>query len=96
MPEIEQTKVLIEESIEIWGMGHPETKTVFNIEREEDRMHMRFKSLTSISGRKLTVWFKYTENGVETLNKVATTIIKSDNEEEIKEFILSEINKTLV
>jgi hypothetical protein len=88
-------KTLIEKSIEIYGMGHPQTKTVFNIEKEEDRNHMRFKSLTTISGRKLTVWFKYSENDVEIKDKLQMTIVKSDDENTIKDFILAEINNSL-
>jgi hypothetical protein len=95
MAKKKSTKTLIEKSIEIWGIGHPETKTVFNIEKEEDRIHIRFKPLTAISGRKLTVWFKYTENDVETLDKVGTTIIKSDDEQVIKDIIITEINNKL-
>jgi hypothetical protein len=88
-------KTLIEKSIEIYGMGHPDTKTVFNIEKEEDRNHMRFKSLTTISGRKLTVWFKYSENDVEIKDKLQMTIVKSDDENTIKDFILAQINTYL-
>jgi hypothetical protein len=88
-------KTLIENSIEIYGMGHPDTKTVFNIEKEEDRNHLRFKSLTTISGRKLTVWFKYSENDVETQDKLQMTIVKSDDENTIKDFILAQINTYL-
>ena len=88
-------KTLIENSIEIYGMGHPDTKTVFNIEKEEDRNHMRFKSLTTISGRKLTVWFKYSENDVEIKDKLQMTIVKSDDENTIKDFILAQINTYL-
>jgi ribosomal protein S4E len=88
-------KTLIENSIKIYGMGHPDTKTVFNIEKEEDRNHLRFKSLTTISGRKLTVWFKYAENDVETQDKLQMTIIKSVDENEIKDFILAQISSKL-
>jgi hypothetical protein len=88
-------KTLIEKSIEIYGMGHPNTKTVFNIEKEEDRNHMRFKSLTTISGRKLSIHFKYTENDTEIQDRLQMTIIKSEDEAEIKDFILSEINNKL-
>ncbi len=95
MAKKKSTKTLIEKSIEIWGMGHPETKTIFNIEKEEDKMHMRFKPLTAISGRTLTIWFKYTENNVEILDKVSTKIITSDDEQVIKDFILTEINNKL-
>jgi hypothetical protein len=95
MAKKKSTKTLIEKSIEIWGMGHPKTKTVFNIEKETDRMDIRFKPLTTISGRKLTVWFKYTENNVEILDKLSTKIITSDDEQVIKDFILTEINNKL-
>jgi uncharacterized membrane protein YvbJ len=88
-------KTLIEKSIEIYGMGHPDTKTVFNIEKEEERNHLRFKSLTTISGRKLTVWFKYSENDVEIKDKLQMTIVKSDDENTIKDFILAQINTYL-
>jgi hypothetical protein len=88
-------KTLIEKSIEIYGMGHPQTKTVFNIEKEIERKDLRFKSLTTISGRKLTVWFKYTENDIESNDKLPMTVIKSDNETEIKDFILTQINNYL-
>jgi hypothetical protein len=88
-------KILIEKSIEIYGMGHPQTKTVFNIEKEIERKDLRFKSLTTISGRKLTVWFKYTENDIESNDKLPMTVIKSDNETEIKDFILTQIKNYL-
>ena len=85
-------KTLIEKSIEIYGMGHPETKTVFNT---EDRNHMRFKSLETIAGRKLTVWFKYEEDGREVQDKLQMIIPASNEELVIKEFILDQINNTL-
>lgn len=88
-------KTLIEKSIEIYGMGHPDTKTVFNIEKEEDRNHMRFKSLATISGRKLSVHFKYTEDDKEVQDKLQMTIVKSEDETVIKDFILTTINDYL-
>ena len=88
-------KTLIQKSIEIYGMGHPDTKTVFNIEKEEDRNHMRFKSLVTISGRKLSVHFKYSEGANEVQDRLQMTIIKSEDETEIKDFILNSINAYL-
>jgi hypothetical protein len=88
-------KTLIENTIEIYGIGHPETKTVFNIKNEGERNHVRFKPLTVISERKLTIWFKYTENEKEYSDNILLTIIKSNDENEIKEFILNEINNKL-
>jgi hypothetical protein len=88
-------KTLIESSIEIYGMGHPDTKTVFNIKDETERSNMRFKSLTTISGRKLTVNYKYTENDAEVADKLQMVIVKSDDEQVVKDFILAEINNKL-
>lgn len=88
-------KTLIEKSIRIGGIGHPETKTVFGIENESERNHPRFKQLTAISGRKLSVFFKYEENGVENSDKLQLSIISSDNENDIKNFILEQINNHL-
>jgi hypothetical protein len=111
-------KTLIEKSIEIYGMGHPDTKTVFKIEditlpenptdqqiieSKEKEMNnkrilkdVRFKSLVVISGRTLTICFNYTENGEEKSGKLPIKIIKSDSELVIKQFILTEINNSLV
>jgi hypothetical protein len=86
-------KTLIENSIEIKGMGHPDTKTIFN---SEDRTHMRFKSLTTISGRKLTVDFKFEENEVESSDKLQMVIPVSNDEMVIKDFILNKINEYLL
>jgi len=88
-------KTLIEGSIEISGLGHIETKTVFNIKNEEERKHFRFKPLTFISQRNLVIWFKYTEDEKEYSDNIFLTIIKSNDENEIKEFILTQINNKL-
>jgi hypothetical protein len=85
-------KTLIEKSIVIRGIGHPETKTVFNIENESERNHMRFKHLTFIAGRKLTVEFKYEEDETEKSDKLQVSIPRLETENEIKDFILNEIN----
>jgi hypothetical protein len=111
-------KELIVKSIEIYGMGHPDTKTVFHlneiavlpedateeqkkenadkeIENQKILNDIRFKSLTTISGRTLTAWFKYTDEGVEKSDKLRLVIIKSDQESEIKDFVIDSINTLL-
>ena len=88
-------KTLIEKSIEIKGMGVLNPKTIFNIENENEKKHFKYKSLTNISGRKLSIHFKYTENDIEVQDKLQMTIIKSEDETEIKDFILTEINNYL-
>ena len=112
------TKELIVKSIEIYGMGHPDTKTVFHlneiavlpedateeqkkentdkeVENQKILNNIRFKSLTTISGRTLTAWFKYKEGEAENSDKLRMVIIKSDNEQEIKDFILASISTYL-
>lgn len=88
-------KTLIEKSIVIRGIGHPETKTVFNIKNESERNHMRFKPLTAIAGRKLTIEFRYEEGGSEKSDKVQVSIPRVETENEIKDFILGEITVKL-
>lgn len=88
-------KTLIEKSIVVRGIGRPATKTVFSIDNESEREDPLFKSLTAISGRTLSVWFKFTENGEEKSDRLQLTIIKSDSEQDIKAFILDQINNRL-
>lgn len=88
-------KTLIEKTIVIKGIGHPETKTVFNIENESERNHIRFKSLVTIAGRKLTVEFNYEEGGIEKSDKIQLSIPRLETENEVKNFILNEINNSL-
>lgn len=111
-------KTLIETSIEAYGIGHPDTKTIFNlkavpelaedatpqqisekiaIENENQRItgDLRFTSLTKISGRKLTIWFKYTEDSQEKTGKLQMVIPRTTDEEEIKTFILAAITNHL-
>lgn len=111
-------KTLIEKSIEIYGMGHPDTKTVFHLneipvlaedateeqkkevrdkemENQKILKDIRFTSLTTISGRTLTAWFNYKEEEQEKSSKLPMVIIKSNNEQDIKNFILTSINQYL-
>ena len=48
--------------------------------------------MTVISGRKLTVEFKYEDGDSEKSDKLQVTIPRLENEDEIKDFILNEIN----
>lgn len=111
-------KTLVEKSIEIYGMGHPEVKTVFSLntipslkknateddkeevknmelENKEILNDIRFKSLETISGRKLTVFFKYNENNAEVQSEVNISIPFKLTEDKIKKLILNEIKKEL-
>jgi len=88
-------KTLIEKSIVIRGIGSPQTKTVFNIKNESERNLIGFKSLTVIAGRKLTVEFKYEEGGIEKSDKIQVSIPRVETENEVKDFILNEINNSL-
>lgn len=87
-------KTLIENSIEIYGMGHPDVKHVFNIENDEEREDRLFRSLEKIKNRKLTIRFKYSENDVLVNDKLQLIIIDGV-EIEIRKFIISSINEYL-
>lgn len=86
-------KTLIENSIKISGTGSPTTKTIFNSIEENP---LNYKSLTKFSGKTRLVFFKYTENEQESENVLKITFPILENELDIKEYLLSEINKTLV
>jgi len=88
-------KTLIENTIEIYGMGHPEVKTVFNIKNDEEINHPLFTPLSRISGRLLTIWFKYTENNLTTDDKLRMQIPFNLNDDEVKDFILTNLNSHL-
>lgn len=112
-------KTLIENSIEIYGISHSKSKTIFHLKTipalteeatEEEKKEVnklelenqkllndrKFVSLTKISGRTLSVDFKYLENGNEVQDKLQMTIVKSDDEQVIKDFIINSINNYLV
>jgi len=88
-------KVLIPNTVQIYGIGHPETITVFNMETEDDRKKIRFKNLEVLQKRKLTVWFDYEENGTVFKENSLKLTIPVATELEIKNFIVEEINKSL-
>lgn len=56
---------------------------------------LNYKSLIKISGRKLTVNFSYLEGNNKFEDKLQMTIIKSEDESVIKDFIISQINDYL-
>jgi hypothetical protein len=92
---ITTTKTLIEKSIVINGMGRPDIKTIFTIENESEKNDTLYRSLERISGRKLTIDFKYSEGDTEVPSKLLLSIPFDLDEDGVKTFILDEINKTL-
>ena len=87
-------KTLIENTIKIKGIGNPSNKTIFTIEDESERKDLYF-SIELISGRKLTIEFKYLEDGLESFKKIFISIPFQLNEEQVKSFILGEITTEL-
>ena len=88
-------KTLIEKSIKFRGIGRPELITLFNIESDDEKTSHDFVSLTKISGRLIPVLFTYTEGDVETASLLRLQVIKSEDEEELKNFVLQSINNSL-
>ena len=90
-----QMKTLIESSIRFRGVGHPETKTVFSIENESERTDRRFKSLTSIQGRRLVATFDYEEGDTKKKGYLLLTVIRSEDETTIRQSIVDAITAHL-
>ncbi len=88
-------KELIEKSVKINGIGRPDLKTIFSIEKEEEKKDPLYFSLEKISGRKLTFEFKYVHNDQEHSIKSLVSIPFGLGELEVKDFILVEIANLL-
>lgn len=88
-------KTIIENTIEIAGIGHPDTKTIFTVKETDPKTYPFYKSLDRFCGTKKTIWFKYLDNDVEKESKITLVIPKELNEQQVKDFILSAINKKL-
>jgi hypothetical protein len=95
-------KKIIETSIALYGMGHPDVKNIFNIDKDKEeieRKHPFFRSLETLQGRKMSVFFDYTEGEGESeetkSSSVQLVFPKNKTEEQIKEFIISQINNHL-
>ena len=90
--ETQTTKQLVEKSIKINGMGKPGKKTIFTIENDFEKTLPTYSSLKEISGRKLTIEYNYLEDETEKSDRLQMIIPFDLNEDEVKTFILSEIN----
>jgi len=88
-------KKLIEESIKVLGIGHPDTITVFNIQSEEDRNHPMFKNLELFKNRKLSILFDYEEDDKLVKQQHIRIIVPNEIEENIKIHIINKINSSL-
>jgi hypothetical protein len=85
-------KNLIQESIKFIGIPESETLTIFNIKNDYEKKGFYYKELTFISGRKLMVKFDVEEDGRKSNVMMPISIVRSSNEEEIKQNILDSIN----
>lgn len=85
-------KTLIQESIKFIGIPEPETLTIFNIKNDLEKKQRLYKELTFISGRKLMIKFDVEEDGRKSNIMMPISIVRSNNEEEIKQNILDSIN----
>jgi hypothetical protein len=65
------------------------------IENQKILKDRSFISLTEIKGRRLVIKFEWQEGEVKTKDKVLLYIPRTESEEEIKEFILAEINSKI-
>lgn len=86
---------LLEKSIEIYGIGPANAKTLFNIEREEDKKLPNYRSLDKISGRKLLVDFKVKNGEVTESKKVQLQIPRELTEQQVHDFILEKLREEI-
>jgi hypothetical protein len=89
-------KQLIQDSIEIYGLGRPDAKTIFTIKDDSEKNDRLYRSLDKISGRKLTIRFKSSENELEAAGSIQMSIPTGLDELGVKDFILTTINSSLV
>lgn len=83
-------KNIIESSVIIGGIGPFESLTIFN---STDTTNPRYVDISKISGRKLSVYFKYTEGEdlTEKEAQVRLVIPTGLDEQGVKDFILTQI-----
>ena len=83
-------KNIIESSVIIKGIGPFESLTIFN---STDTTNPRYVDISKISGRKLSVYFKYTEGEdvTEKQAQVRLVIPTGLDEQGVKDFILTQI-----
>ena len=85
-------KNIIESSVIIKGIGPFESLTIFN---STDTTNPRYVDISKISGRKLSVYFKYTEGEdlTEKEAQVRLVIPTGLDEQGVKNFILTQITQ---
>lgn len=83
-------KNIIESSVIIKGIGPFESLTIFN---STDTTNPRYVDISKISGRKLSVYFKYTEGEdlTEKEAQVRLVIPTGLDEQGVKDYILTQI-----
>jgi hypothetical protein len=88
-------KNLIEKSVKFKGIGSPETFTEFNLENEYSTKNPKFKSLTRLSGRTITILFDVQENDEVVSMSTRMEIIRSSDVTVIKNNITDHINSII-
>lgn len=87
-------KTLKENTIDPRGIGFGEFKTIFNVTDDKEKSRSNYIKMTNFIGRNMYFHFKFDEDGQEKLDKIRV-IVPNGNEEEIKIFLISQINDQL-
>lgn len=89
-------KNLVQKSIKLKGIGHPDTKTIFDITDEKEKQDFRYKSLETWKNRQMSLLFKYTvDSDPEEFEQTLKFQVPNKAENEIKDFILNLIDEEL-
>ena len=85
-------KNIIDSSVIIKGIGPFDSITIFNSTDKDDP---RYVNISKISGRKLSVYFKYTEDEdmTEKETQMRLVIPTGLDEQGVKDFILTQITQ---
>lgn len=89
-------KNLVEKSIKLMGIGHPDTKTIFDIQDEKEKQNFRYKSLDAWTNRQMSLTFKYTvDSDPKEIVQTLKFQVPDKTENEIKDFVLNLIDEEL-
>jgi hypothetical protein len=88
-------KTLIEESIQIISIPS-DRKNIFNIIDESEKNDTNYLSLTNLQRRVANFEFLYSEEDVEYSSIIKIVIPELETEEGIKQFIIDQINNSLI
>lgn len=85
---------LIENTVKILGLGHPDMKTIFDITNENDKKDNKYISLEKLKNANVYITYQY-NNGTSIEKSSISLKLPSLTEQQIKDYIVAQINNEL-